>query len=62
MNQHQMIDQLKAEVRQILETRLERPIEVINTRLSHVEETLNNIDDRIRSLDAKLKRIDDKLE
>ena len=62
MNQHQMIDQFKAEVRQILETRLERPIEVINTRLARVEERLNNIDDRIRSLDEKLKRIDDKLE
>ena len=58
----QQLDQLKAEFRQVFETRLERPIEQINSRLSRVEETLNNIDDQNRSLDDTLKRIDEKLE
>ena len=62
MNQHQMIDQLKAEFRQIIEARLERPIEQINRRLSLIEETLQHMDDQIKGLDAKLNRIDAKLE
>ena len=51
-----------AEFRQILETRIERPIEQINNRLAHIEETLKEHDGRFNEFLGLLAKIDRHLE
>ena len=50
MNQ-QEIEQFKADFRQIVGMRLERPIEQINARLGRIEELLRRMDDRLEKLE-----------
>ena len=65
MNQEQL-DNFKAELRRIIETRIERPIDQINTRLAYLEKKLKEHDQhfeqinrRFDAIDTKLKRHDD---
>lgn len=59
MNQQQF-DAFAAELRRMLETRIERPLEKINTRLGHVEEKLKEHDPRFERIDAKFDVIDER--
>ena len=60
MNQQQF-DLFKAELRRIIETRIERPLNQINTKLTLVEAKLKEHDQRLERIEAKLYKIDTKL-
>ena len=49
----QQLDSLKAEIKQILSVRIERPIDQIKTSLAHLEHKINIIDERLEKLEGK---------
>ncbi|MCY4606358.1 MAG: hypothetical protein OXE49_19150 [Gemmatimonadetes bacterium] len=61
MNQRQF-DAFRAELRQMIETRIERPLDEINTRLAHVEEKLKEHDGRFDALDKKIGEVADRVD
>ena len=61
MNQRQF-DACKAELRQMIATRIERPLDEINTRLAHVEEKLKEYDSRFDALEKKLEEGADRVD
>lgn len=61
MNQRQF-DAFKAELRQMLETRIERPLDDLNTRLAHVEEKLKEHDGRFDALDKRIGEVADRVD
>lgn len=61
MNQQQ-IDSFKAELRQMIETRIERPISQINQRLGHIEQEQREQSAKMDALDSRLGLAEDRLE
>ena len=61
MNQRQL-DAFKAELRQMIETRIERPLEEINTRLAHVEEKRKEHDGRFDELEKRIGEVADRVD
>ena len=58
MNQQQF-DGFKAELRQMFETRIERPLNQINTKLTLIEAKLKEHDELFANLSQKLNQIDE---
>ena len=61
MSQEQF-DRLKAEMRQIIGIRLERPIEQIHRRLEHIEAVLEQSEGHLEQTHRSLRHIEARLE
>ena len=61
MNQQQF-DAFKAEMRQMIQTRIERPINEIHQRLGHIEQVQREMDAKMDGLDSRMGLIEDRLE
>ena len=61
MNQQQF-DAFKAEMRQMIQTRIERPIDEIHQRLGHIEQAQREMDAKMDGLDSRMGLIEDRLE
>ena len=58
----QQFDAFKAEMRQMIQTRIERPINEIHQRLGHIEQVQREMDAKLDGLDSRLGLIEDRLE
>ena len=58
----QQLDSFKADLRRMFDTRIERPIDQINTRLAHMGETLKDHTSRLERLETKIEQNSSALE
>ena len=61
MNQQQF-DTFKSEMRQMIQTRIERPVDEMNQRLGHIEQVQREMDAKMDVLDSRMGLIEDRLE